>query len=478
MMSEKFLNRRSFLKGAALSAVGVGAVLAGCAPKVVEVTRVVKEKEVVKETVVVTQQKEVPKIVQQTVVVEKVKEMVLIRMHSRLGDSQRKVYDNRIGAFLKAFPQAKVNVEEFPAGSAEYGPKIAALVAGGAAGDITWNAIGTGSFQFLASNKALAALDELISADKNIKLDDWYPRVIKAFRMGPGGEGTGELYGLPTLSHGVNVLLYYNKDLVEKEGLKPLTDDWTLDDLVQFGLKMTKEGRFGFAPVVGDYSNLRNHTLRFGGEIISQDGKKSLLEDEKCKQALRWVHDCYFKHKISPTAQQIVGNQDQMFLAGKLVAWSSGGWGIVTCRNVVKDAFKWDMVMMPKGPAGSRGGHLHADSFAVIAKSKQKQLAYELCKFLTDKEAGVGFAELFGLACRFDAFKDPRISKDPLLVKIGKTTEEATEHRGPANYRKQELQTTVASLFGPVWTGDKKLDDAFFAEASKSLQTFLDKKPE
>jgi hypothetical protein len=73
-------------------------------------------------------------------------------------------------------------------------------------------------------------------------------------------------------------------------------------------------------------------------------------------------------------------------------------------------------------------------------------------------------------------FQDSRITKDPILVKIGKSTEEAFDHLGSANLRKQELQTTVSAIFGPVWTGDKKLDDAFFAEASKTLQTFLDKK--
>ena len=94
-------------------------------------------------------------------------------------------------------------------------------------------------------------------------------------------------------------------------------------------------------------------------------------------------------------------------------------------QDVVKDAFKWDMVLMPKGPAGNRGGHLHADSFAITSTSKNKELAYELCKHLTDKEAGVGFGSMYGLACRFDTFQDERLTKDPLLVKIGKTTEEA-----------------------------------------------------
>jgi ABC-type glycerol-3-phosphate transport system substrate-binding protein len=476
-MDSKVWTRRAFLKGAGVAAA---ALLAGCAPKVVEVTRVVKEKEIVKETVVVSKEvaKEVTKVVQQTVVVEKVKDMILIRLHSRLGDAKKKVYEASIARLQAAQPQVKVNIEEFPEGSATYGPKIAALVAGNAVGDLTWNAIGTGSFQFLASNKALAAIDDMVAADKSVKLEDWYPRVLKGFRMSEAGQGSGNLYGLPTDSHGVQAVLFYNQDLIEKEGQKLPTDDWTLDNLVEFGLKMTKDGRFGYAPVVGDYSNMRNHTLRFGGEIISEDGKKSLIDDEKCKQAFQWVADCYFKHKISPTAQQIVGNQDQMFLAGKLVAWASGGWGYNTCKTVVKDAFKWGLVMHPKGPSGNRGAHLHADSFAITAASKNKPLTYELIKFLTDKEAGVGYGSMYGLAARFDVFQDARLTKEPLLVKIAKTTEEALEHRGSFNNRKQELQTTINALFGPVWTGDKKLDAAFYGEASKTLQTFLDKKAE
>jgi hypothetical protein len=474
------ISRRNLLKGAALT--GGAALLAACQPKVVEkiVERTVMvEKEVekvVKETVI--QEKVVEKVVQQTVVVEKVKDSVLIRLHCRLGDAKRKIYDESIVRLQGVRPEVKVNIEEFPEGSATYGPKIAALVAGNAVGDLTWNAIGTGSFQFLASNNALAAIDDLVAADNTINLDDWYPRVIKGFRMSPAGQGTGDLYGLPTDSHGVQVVLFFNRDLIEQEGAEAPTDDWTLDDLVQFGLTMTKEGRFGYMPVVGDYSNLRNHTLRFGGEIISEDGKTALLDDERCQQGFQWVHDCYYKHKISPTAQQIEGNQNQMFLAGKLVAWTSGGWGYNTCKTVVKDAFKWDLVMMPKGPSGNRGGHLHADSFAITAASKNKALTYELIKFLTDKEAGVGYGSMYGLAARFDVFEDPRLTKEPLLVKIAKTTEEALEHRGPFNNRKQEMQTTVNAIFGPVWTGDTPLDGAFYGEANKTLQAMLDKKQE
>jgi ABC-type glycerol-3-phosphate transport system substrate-binding protein len=218
-MSEKSLSRRALLKGAAFTAAA--GLLAACQPKVVEVTRVVKEtvmtegqERIVKETVVQE------KVVEKTVVVEKAKDVKLVRMHSRLGDGQRKVYDARIAALKEDRPDILVNVEEFPEGSATYGPKIASLVAGGAVGDITWNALGTGSFQFLAANKAFAALDEFVNTDKTIDVDDFYPAALKSFRLGPNlEEGQGELFGLPTLAHGVQVVMIYNRDMVEKAGL-------------------------------------------------------------------------------------------------------------------------------------------------------------------------------------------------------------------------------------------------------------------
>jgi multiple sugar transport system substrate-binding protein len=406
--------------------------------------------------------------------VEKVRDVVIVRMHSRLGDGQRAVYDGRIAALEEARPDIKVNVEEFPEGSANYGPKIAALVAGGAVGDITWTAIGTGSFQFLAANKAFAAIDDFVAVDDTIDVDDFYPRVLDGFRMGPAGHGSGELMGLPTLAHGVNVILIYNRDLIEDAGLEPPNDDWNRDQLVEMALKLTQGDVFGFLPATGDYSNLRNQTLPYGGEMISANGTQSQLEDDEVKQGLRWVYDCFFTSKIAPTPAQVTGGLNQMFLAKRLAAYQTGGWGI-TIKDVVKDEFKWDMALMSKGPAGNRGGHLHADSFSMFNQSKHKPEAFELCKYLTDKEAGVGFGQLLGLACRYSVFKDPRITSNDMLVRIGKSTEEAAEERGSANLRKQELQTTVGAIFGPVWTGDAELDDAFFAAASKELQTFLDK---
>ena len=461
-MKSKALSRRDFLKGIGLAAGG--AALAACQPQIQEV--------VVQQTVEVPVQQTVEVQVQSTVVVER----KLIRWHHRLGGWDS--YAECIQRFEEAHPEAKVNEEEFPAGSAEYGPKIASLVAAGMAGDVTWTAIGTGSFQFLAQAGALAELDPLIEIDSSgFTLDEYYPRVVDGFRFGPGGHGTGPVCALPELAHANYDCLFFNKTMFEQEGIALPNDTWTTDDLLAAAQALTNDVRFGYLPYTGDYSCIRYITLLWAGELISEDGTRSLVEDEAVKEAIRWHHDLFFKHAVSPTEAQIPGGYEEMFVAQQAASFSDGGWSL-SIDEMVEGAFEWDMVLMPKGPGGQRGGHLHCDGEAVFAESENKELAYEFAKYLTNLEAGVGIAQAIGLAARPDVYTDPRVTDDPRVVLLGKSTEEAVEHRGPANLRKQELMTTVRALFDPLWTGDAQPDDAWFAETSAALQKFLDKPAE
>jgi ABC-type glycerol-3-phosphate transport system substrate-binding protein len=144
----------------------------------------------------------------------------------------------------------------------------------------------------------------------------------------------------------------------------------------------------------------------------------------------------------------------------------------------VGDEFVWDMVLMPTGPSGSRGGHLHIDAEAVTEQSENKQLAYEFCKYLTDKEGAVGVALETGLACRPDVYEDERITGNPYVVLLGQANAEAHPHINPANLRKQEMQTTVRAIFDPLWVGDAEPSDEFFEQASATFQEFLDKSSE
>jgi ABC-type glycerol-3-phosphate transport system substrate-binding protein len=193
------------------------------------------------------------------------------------------------------------------------------------------------------------------------------------------------------------------------------------------------------------------------------------------------VHDQFFTHKVAPTAQEMQGSGrtvDQMFLAKQLMMFQSGGWSLNTLVTAVADQFVWDMVLMAKGPAGVRGGHLHVDAEAVTEQSQNKELAYEFAKYLTDKEGGVGIASENGLAARPDVYADERITANPHLITLGQSVAEAAEHINPANLRKQEMQTTINAIFTPLWLGDVEFSDDFFAQASQEFQEFLDKPAE
>jgi len=133
------------------------------------------------------------------------------------------------------------------------------------------------------------------------------------------------------------------------------------------------------------------------------------------------------------------------------------------------------MVLMPKGPGGQRGGHLNVDAEAVTQQSENKDIAYEFIKYLTDYEAQLGIVQEIGLVSRPAVYDDPLVKDHPLIRLLGQATEEATEHRGVKNLRKQELQDTVKAILDPLWSGDVQPDEAFFAEASEEFQLFLDK---
>lgn len=469
MDPRNLLSRRTFLRSAAVSAGAVA--LAACQPKIVEVEKIVKE--------TVEVEKEVEKVVKETVVVEKnvekVVDTVILRWHARLGNVW-KVYPERVKVFEEEHPGVKVNLEEFPAGSAEFGPKIAAMVAAGAAGDLCWTAIGSGSFQFLAQNKALASLEDVIASDPLFNPDDFYPRVINGFRMGPNGMGSGDLMGLPELAHGTYQCLFFNKDLLESMGLEAPTMEWTREDLLDTAIKATKDGIFGFLPTTGGYSEIRYTCLAYGGELISPDGTTSLIDTDEVKVATRWLHDAFFGLHIAPLPQEVTGGRNQMFLSQRLALFQSGHWDISAMKDLVKDEFAWDMVLMPIGPAGVRGGHLHADAESVLAQSKNKQLAYELGRTLTDHEGSVGITIQIGSSCRPATYEDERVrTAQPYWALIAQSIEEAAEHLGPANLRKQESQTLIKTLFDPLWVGDRQPDDAFFSEVSAEWQDFLDK---
>jgi len=477
-MNLKVLSRRSFLKSAALS-LGVAA-LAGCTPQVVE--------KVVKETVVVTQEK----VVQQTVQVEKVvtsapagPQMITIRYHLRAGD-EGLLWPAKVSAFNTANPNIKAVIEPVPGGDVEYVPKIMAMHAAGTIGDAMWTSIGSVNHYQYANMGIIAPLDDLI-ASANFDSKPYFKGAWESSKY------NGKQFGLPLLAHPGAAMLLYNKTMFEKDGAPLPRDDWKLDDMLEAAKHFTRASQqggrtdsWGFLPFTGRLIVMLVRCFTgYDGDIISPDGKKAMINAPKTKEALSWLYDAYNKHKVCPTpeAQQ----SGDLFQTSRLAMQQTGCWGGPGLQNAMKAKgdfpIQWWLAALPLGPSGKIGSHAEVDCVCVASKSQHKPEAFALIASAVDKEGGTLLAMNFGCGgARADSYDDPRVqgtlfsSNDKEMFAIyNKINASAGPYFYPANLRGQEAFQIYQQNLDPLWLGKAEPTDAFFDDVNKQLQAVLDK---
>ena len=212
-MSEKFVSRRAFLRRSSLVGAGMAVMLAGCQPKVVEVTKIVEK--VVKETV------EVEKIVKEAVEVEKevtrvVEKIVegapakLPKMKIRL--TERKPYtDIMLVNFQTSEPNVEVQLETI---AGDFTQQMYTMAAAGTTPDVAW--ISDARVLPLAVNKVMLDMNPLADGDTDFDSSDIYPS------MKGLGEFEGGWYMIPWAADAP--VMYYNKTMLEEKGLEPPAD--------------------------------------------------------------------------------------------------------------------------------------------------------------------------------------------------------------------------------------------------------------
>ncbi len=136
---------------------------------------------------------------------------VTVRWRTRPGDAgEQKVYEE-INALVNQKLAAKnIKAVYDPGVNQGYFEKIQTELAANNAPDIFWVG-GANTADFVATGK-IADLKPMIDADKEFKLDDFYPGVMKELTR------DGKIYGLPRDIS--TMVVYYNADLFKAAGLK------------------------------------------------------------------------------------------------------------------------------------------------------------------------------------------------------------------------------------------------------------------
>lgn len=196
----------------------------------------------------------------------------------------------------------------------------------------------------------------------------------------------GKLYAIPWFV--TTGLLYYRKDLLNKEGFSPPTN-W--EELVKQSKVLQKKYKIdGFLWQGAQYEGLICDFLEFvwsnGGKVINDKGK-AVVNSPEARGALRFMKKTIHKYEISPQGTVTYKEEGtrQIFQDGKaafLRNWPYVWTLVQSNQSEVKN--KVGVTSIPKGPKGNRGiSCIGGWNLAISRYSEHPDAAYKFIKFMT-----------------------------------------------------------------------------------------------
>jgi ABC-type glycerol-3-phosphate transport system substrate-binding protein len=399
---------------------------------------------------------------------------------SSMANEMGEMAATRYPAFTAEHPNVKVEFENVQ----DYSAKLIVLAAAQSLGDLAMIYLSSGAYHYLAPADALVDHTPMVTRDK-YDLKQFYPTAIDAVRINK------KLYGLPFKAQNANIGLFWNVDTFEARGLKQPAPDWTYSDLADAASKLTRrEGTTVSAH--GIAWNWRSLTTMsavmrpWGGEVLSPDGKKVVLDQSAAQQALTYHYDMVLKQQTA-TLPPLIADPLVHFADGNAAMLARalvGNAGLIIQRT--QGRMRWNMVRMPKGPTGRRGGLLLPSTMSITNSSKQVDWAWEVCKWTCDKEAGVALAmQVQGSStpgARPDVYGDPRLTNRPgyppqYIEEQRQAMAEPEPFVTPWNFTINDLNAALNTELDKFTKGEVALSATTLQVASKQLQAILDKPP-
>ena len=222
-----------------------------------------------------------------------------------------------VPGFLKDRPKVKVNMLYTSWG--DLGQKRDTLYAAGQGPDL----IQSGAGQSYAYRKLVVPIDDRVKRWK--EWGDYYPSALATSTW------KDKPFGVPAKLDARSMV--YRQDLFQRQGLK-LPETW--DEMRQAAVALTKSDgatltQVGFDPSdwdgSGGYQRFVPHAWQNGGEIISQDGRKCLLNSTECVDGLKYWTDLFNQiaplsmalPAAPPNASRLAGGSAAAILAGQWI---------------------------------------------------------------------------------------------------------------------------------------------------------------
>ncbi len=354
-----------------------------------------------------------------------------------------------VKTWQKDHPEINVILEHIPAAGdiSTYTSKVLTEMAGNTAPDIMFCEVDM-FINFYLKN-AFLDLNPLIKNDNSFNINNFYPQVVKRFTR------DGQVYIIPrdTAPSGV---VYYNKSLFDEQGIAYPKDNWTWNDLVRIGQKLTKFDKNGVTVQYGFYTwAWQNFVYSAGGRYVDsvENPTRCVINSQATRHGLQFYYDLMYKYKIHPQIQNLGVSWHQLFETGKLAMLGSGIWETPRFRKI--KMFDWDVVSFPRTPEGKLTIATGGSGYGIYAKTKYPKEAWEVLKCLAGDMGQIMLAKT-GLA-------------QPANMKIANGEYWAKSKELPLNKGivNKLVKNTIYAPFHPRWM------EGFFTYVSPQVDLYL-----
>lgn len=222
------------------------------------------------------------------------------------------------------------------------------------------------------SNDILLDLTDKVAASEKLEMDK-FPSDIKEMY-----QYDGKTYAVPKDID--TIALWYNKDMFDEAGI---------------AMNPSNE-QDGWMNVI--YS--------MGGNVISEDMKKSGFDDPNTIKAMEYV-DKLVKNAMPPAAVMSETGTDVLLGSGKIAMLSQGSWMVAAFKDNEYISQHCDVAVLPKdAQTGKRVSLYNGLGWAASANTKNPEAAWKLIEFLGTKDMQLKQAQLGVTMAAYEGVSD------------------------------------------------------------------------
>ncbi len=364
---------------------------------------------------------------------------------------------SQAAAFIKKYPNLQVEVSPVDPGTDGYDKKVQIMQASGSPPE----AFESGAVRVpeVATNGQAFDMTANLRRDK-VDLNDFYPALLKAWTWQGKQVALNDFWD--------TTLMYVNRDLLSRAGLKVPDLTTTYDQWLEMAKKLTApDGAIWGAHMSVNLPVVFNSIWAAGGEIFSADGKKCTLDAQTALDALQWQADLFAKHRVAPPPSYLSvqgQNSTALFAAGKLAMGLDASGGDIARTFSQTPGLNFTIVAVPKG-SKVRANWMFANTTHIAANAKNLDGAWAWVRWMTSTEGYDARANPEGnRSVHPSQANSPRLTANRLLSDSGVLQawkdSEPTLHQPPQVVNYLNATAVISQALGPVWAGQKPAKQA------------------